>query len=62
MLDIEQWTKAMMAQFKGESEREMEKEAVVWFDLAQVGLRHRRRTLREEPQGWQDDRQPRPRG
>jgi HAD superfamily hydrolase (TIGR01490 family) len=31
VLDIAQWTKGMMAQFKGESERELEKEAAAWF-------------------------------
>lgn len=32
VLDIQQWTKGMMAQFAGESEAEMEREAEVWFE------------------------------
>ena len=37
ILDIEQWTKGMMAQFKGQRERDMEKEAAVWFEDMVVG-------------------------
>jgi len=32
VLDIEEWTKGMMAQFKGERERDMEREAAIWFE------------------------------
>ncbi len=32
MLDIAHWTKDMMAQFRGQSEKEMEAEARVWFE------------------------------
>ena len=32
VLDIRSWTKSMMVQFKGQSEAELEKEALQWFD------------------------------
>lgn len=32
ILDIEHWTKEMMSQFRGQRERDLEKEAATWFD------------------------------
>jgi HAD superfamily hydrolase (TIGR01490 family) len=32
ILDIRNWTKKMMVQFRGQSERELEEQANVWFD------------------------------
>ena len=34
ILDIRNWTQSMMLQFRGQSEGELEKEALVWFEEA----------------------------